>query len=496
MVSQRKLEAQIWRIAAQSNWTGDLSLLPDLSNFQLWVDIGFDEVVTTKTFYDRLCELKPDSVGIDEIKIMFEGKKMQHIWQVIFKGGSSHLYHSDQKKGILFGSTVTSFCHIAMKHSWPDRLTAFNDLDKVKLFIFAGCYVYFKLFLGLVKDVSQLLSVRDAHDSTGRRYQCLPTIVNIILPAAAAKGSIDIIKFVLEMNNFYSINQYISYALDHALENNHIDIFNMLSSIPGANPEWHKNSHLASACSAGYLNIVKMILDMDDVDAAECEEVVNEAFQLACKGDSDAEGVVKVVLDVNGVDPTAFDNQAIRNAAKRGNYKVVKVLSTVNGIDGGANDNEAIKKACKSGYVMAAKVLLGMESVDPSANDNEALLTTIRRRETKIVKLLVSCDRFDPAANDNEALILAVNSWSRKDRYIQLLKALVGAKGVDPISRDCQAIRSAVDNGWVNGLKVLLGSDALKDMSDEEKSGNILEAEDVLRCSREDGDEESDLESE
>ncbi|KAJ3327419.1 hypothetical protein HDU76_011842 [Blyttiomyces sp. JEL0837] len=104
----------------------------------------------------------------------------------------------------------------------------------------------------------------------------------------------------------------------------------------------------------------------------------------------------------------------------------------------------------------------------------------------------MSCGRINPGANDNEALILTVDNPSRTDHYLELLQALLVDKRVDPKARDCQAIKSAVEKGWVDGLKVLLGSHSFEDMNEEEKGEYLREAEEVFELCGEDEDGDSD----
>ncbi|KAJ3302480.1 hypothetical protein HDU76_005515, partial [Blyttiomyces sp. JEL0837] len=447
--SQLKFHAQVWRMAAQNNWQGDLSILPDLGEkIQLLVDIGFDEVVTSKDFYDRLCELKPDRIGIDGIKRFLEGKKSKtpSLWQVIYKHQPLTGYHSAKKKGILFGSTRTSFVHIAMNQFWPDRLIAFEDIDKVKRFVHAGISGYCKLFVSLFHDVVQLLSVPDAHDSEGKRYHSLSTICNIILPGASHKGSTNIVKFILEMKNFEPIDRYISYSIGHAANNNHIDIFNMLLAIHDANPVWDKNEHLATACYNGCTQIVKTLLEMDDVNPSNRN---NTPLQNASQeGHLDT---VKMLLERDEVDPGDDHNEAIRAASLYGHLDVVRALLATEMVDATANENECIINACQSGNIDLVKLLLEIPGVDVTTCNNQPLKRACGYGHLNIVKLLLTFEGVDPTAGGNKAFRAAA-----KKGQVEIVKFLLKLEGVDATAKDNEAIRNACEYGHANVVKVLL----------------------------------------
>ncbi|KAJ3328726.1 hypothetical protein HDU76_009409 [Blyttiomyces sp. JEL0837] len=346
------------------------------------------------------------------------------------KGLSEPIFKDGDCNGIAlregFGNRLV-LCHIAMRQCWIDNLLEFNDLDKAKMFVFAGCNGHFKLFMNLLDQVSQILSDPDAHDSGGKRYQSLSTLVNYILPSASLIGSFDMVKFILE--------------------------------------------------------VLKLLLGCKKYAIAESVQDVNDAFQQACAGGDHAD-VAKLLLDIHGVDLTANNNQAFRLATKRGHTNVVRLLSTVDGVDGGANNNEESKTRLE--------ILLQMSSVNPAVNSNEVLLSAVKRRHTGVVTAFLSCDRLDASENDNAALMMAVDSGCRirSDRYLELLQAIVDPKGVDPRAQNCKAIKTVACNGWVDGLKVLLRSEALHDMSDEEKGRYLLEGEEILESSRENGSED------
>ena len=84
-------------------------------------------------------------------------------------------------------------------------------------------------------------------------------------------------------------------------------------------------------------------------------------------------------------------------------------------VDPSAEDNEALRDAAHNGRTEVVRLLLGLppdRGVDPSAEDNEALLGAAFGGHTEVVRLLLELpsDRgVDPGAEDNQALVCAAS---------------------------------------------------------------------------------------
>jgi Ankyrin repeats (many copies) len=62
-------------------------------------------------------------------------------------------------------------------------------------------------------------------------------------------------------------------------------------------------------------------------------------------------------------------------------------------VDPSASDNEAIREASANGHIEVVRILLDDERVDPSAQDNAALNSASAGNHGKIVKMLMIDDR-------------------------------------------------------------------------------------------------------
>jgi hypothetical protein len=107
--------------------------------------------------------------------------------------------------------------------------------------------------------------------------------------------------------------------------------------------------------------------------------------------------VVERLLQDEGVDPSANDNHALRQAVQNGHLAVIERLLQDKLVDPSARDNDAIQHAANNGHVAVIDRLLQDERVDPSANDNYAVGWAALRGHFAIVERLLEDDRVDAA---------------------------------------------------------------------------------------------------
>lgn len=149
----------------------------------------------------------------------------------------------------------------------------------------------------------------------------------------------------------------------------------------------------------------------------------NEAIINACEtGDVFA---VSQLLAIAGVDPSMYNDKAIRCAAK-GNYEivaalldhpdisvdawkvawhtaidhratnVVRLLLSRSGVDPTIDDNYALRKATANGDALTVKILLDDARVDPSSLDNDAYVSALRFGDDSVVQCYLKDNRADP----------------------------------------------------------------------------------------------------
>jgi ankyrin repeat protein len=98
---------------------------------------------------------------------------------------------------------------------------------------------------------------------------------------------------------------------------------------------------------------------------------------------------VKLLLSDSRVDlPSAWDNEALRNAAWRGHTEVVKLLLSDSRVDLSAWNNGDLRFAARNGHTEIVKLLLSDSRVDPSAESIEFFLRSTAREDVR--KLLKS----------------------------------------------------------------------------------------------------------
>ena len=135
---------------------------------------------------------------------------------------------------------------------------------------------------------------------------------------------------------------------------------------------------------------------------------------------------VKRLIEEEGVDPSAHNNDAVIWAAWNGHIKVVKYLCSLpieKGVDPSAMDNLAVRGAAQDGHLDVVKYLCSLSSVDPSAWDNDAVSHAAGKGYLEIVKYLCELPldrRVDPRGWNNLAIKLALNNG-----YMEVVKYLM-----------------------------------------------------------------------
>jgi hypothetical protein len=140
------------------------------------------------------------------------------------------------------------------------------------------------------------------------------------------------------------------------------------------------------------------------------------------------------------VDPSVFDNLALRSACAHGNVKLVQTLLSDPRVDPSSCEDEALIASCKSAmdthdtmtadvrsnglvyktFIQIVDILLKDPRVDPSARNNTVMKNFISRGKDGMVMRFIDHPRLDLCANNNELLHLAL--W-REDEVT--LKAIL-----------------------------------------------------------------------
>ena len=132
------------------------------------------------------------------------------------------------------------------------------------------------------------------------------------------------------------------------------------------------------------------------------------------------------------VDPSSFDNCAIRLASEGGHIDIVKLLLQDKRVDPSANVNWAIRMASRNGHIDVVKILLQDNNrVDPSAKNNYAIRLAGFWQHGDIVKLLSQDTRVNPSGTNN-CTIQNASLFG----YIDVMQLLLQDSRVTPTHQD------------------------------------------------------------
>jgi hypothetical protein len=120
----------------------------------------------------------------------------------------------------------------------------------------------------------------------------------------------------------------------------------------------------------------------------------NDIFVLIIKIGQSFEYIEKALLDSN-VDPSCFENYAIRISSGLGNVELVKMLISNPRVDPSDSKNQAIRGASYYGHTEIVKILLKDPRVDPSDLRNQAMHCASAKGHAEIVKILLKDPRVD-----------------------------------------------------------------------------------------------------
>lgn len=123
-------------------------------------------------------------------------------------------------------------------------------------------------------------------------------------------------------------------------------------------------------------------------------EILNHAFSTAVI--NGLLPLVKALSKINGVDPTADDNDAIQAAAQHGELEVLKYLCTELKVDPAANNSNAICLAALSGHLEVIEYLCTLPNLDPTAGNHRAILAASEHKYSEVVSFLASLPCYNP----------------------------------------------------------------------------------------------------
>ena len=199
-------------------------------------------------------------------------------------------------------------------------------------------------------------------------------------------------------------------------------------------------------------------LEKDDIFIISCEHGMFWAVRLLC-----SLSVSFGICVTDGIRNTIRGLWCMKPPDIKEYTAIVRFLLTLplsRGVDPSDYNNQAIRYASGKGYTEIVKLLLSLplsRGIDPSVNNNCAIRYASENGHTEIVKLLINLPLsrgVDPSAENNQSLRLA--SWEGHIAIVKLLLDLPVERGVDPAADDYGAIQWASEAGHTDIVKLLI----------------------------------------
>jgi hypothetical protein len=166
--------------------------------------------------------------------------------------------------------------------------------------------------------------------------------------------------------------------------------------------------------------------DSTDTNKIKKDELVS-LFLTSCRNGNVKK--IKELLCDSRVDPCVNNNEAIRDASKRGQHYTVRALLDDDRVDPSALKNEAIGEASDRGHVDVVKMLLGDNRVDASDDNNYAIRWASLYNHYEIVHLLMKnekvrhCLKKDDFIRQNKHISSTFETYMRQCRSFRRKEA-------------------------------------------------------------------------
>lgn len=226
-----------------------------------------------------------------------------------------------------------------------DRLLSLNDINSIS----------WTAYYSNCSEILSWLELKSSHRFEISNYDDMFWL-------ASSNNLTNIVKYLLSTGRIDS--ETIFDALENAIRNNNLEIFEILLNHSSIDPS-RDNNHLISGASLG--------------------------------GNID---IVNLLLSDKRVDPSDDYNSAICLASTEGHVEIIKTLLNDKRVD--PSDEEAIIGACQYGHIESVKILLSDERVNPSIKSNKAIIEALEFDHIEIVRLLLRDKRVNPSQLDEK----------------------------------------------------------------------------------------------
>jgi ankyrin repeat protein len=310
---------------------------------------------------------------------------------------------------------------------WVEQCDSKHQLDHAPLIAYAGIF-------GL-EDILQALVMKNGWSMN--EY-------SIVMPFAAEKGYINIVKFILDMGTDAANTRQALDALYSGCLYGQTEIVDLLLD-KGADVNAQKAlDGLNAACWQGYAEIVKLLLDNG---ASANSQAALDGLCYACSCRHTDNNIVKLLLEKGADVNTQQALEGLYFSCERGHAGIVKLL-----LDEGADVNaeqalDGLHFACLSAHSEIVKLLLD-EGADANAQQAlDGLYHACSNGHTNIAKLLL-----DKGTDVNAQKALDGLNAACWQGYAEIVKLLL-EKEADVNS---EHLYSACSNGHTEIVKLLL----------------------------------------
>uniref|UniRef100_A0A7S2RSQ2 Uncharacterized protein n=2 Tax=Mucochytrium quahogii TaxID=96639 RepID=A0A7S2RSQ2_9STRA len=285
-------------------------------------------------------------------------------------------------------------------------------------------------------DVMRLLLVHKGEgDSFGRNEQAFLV--------ACQKGQLEVVRWLMDTCNLDPSCQN-GRAVQMACTSQNEELVKFLLSDDRVDPSSLGNSALVSAVNLGCVEIAKMLLSDSRVTVSGVESKIFD--EVAKRGSRD---MATLLLGL-GVDDEIAVSTFI-TACRVSNFEVVKVLLDLELVDPSCREQAGFKLVCENGSVDLVRLLLQDERVQPGRADNESIVTACTQLKTDVVRVLMEDGRCNPGARNNLGICAA--SEKGADELVELLLA---DPRVDPSEHNNYCLDGAVSSGSLATVRIIL----------------------------------------
>ncbi|KAJ3327148.1 hypothetical protein HDU76_012314 [Blyttiomyces sp. JEL0837] len=140
----------------------------------------------------------------------------------------------------------------------------------------------------------------------------------------------------------------------------------------------------------GHVDLAKTLLSMEQVKEHPGLSTA-ATFSLIWSSYDGFTDAVDMLLNIDGVDPTADNNHALRWSCQHGYTDITRLLlqDQQSKVDPTVDNNFPIRIAAGSGYLDIVKMLVGIDTVDASSCGYFAVLEAWKRGFVDVVKVLI-----------------------------------------------------------------------------------------------------------